>query len=212
MEREMRGRKRAPKGHRSESMSFNERADGYGAGPSESQNYRRPDSRDENGMPNPYGAVDQYSFRDVPVRKKFENDDHSRYAAADYRPGVSGKRNTGETWTNSAELQQQRNFMGKGPKGYKRSDDRIYEEVCMALMDSHEVDATDIGVKVEDGIVHLEGVVSDRQEKREAEMAIEDLPGVKDVRNSLRIRSQIGRISEGAESALRNDLGIQNSH
>lgn len=223
--------------HDSGSPNFNDRADGYGFGPSESVDqeqpyeqhrsmYRHNDSRDENGMPNQYGPVDQYSFRKAPIGgrhsqfeeegekylrpERYSNDDHSRYAGPNYRemgrddrsdtnrfnyresgtrqhPGMSGKRRGGESWTNPREMNEQRKFIGKGPKGYQRSDDRIYDEVCSTLMDSHEVDATDIGVKVESGIVHLEGTVSDRREKRLSETLIEDLPGVLDVRNELKL-------------------------
>ncbi len=124
-------------------------------------------------------------------RPRFENDDFSSYAGPDYQekdhPGVSGKSRDGDTWINRSEYDQQRNFMGKGPKGYRRTDDRIYEEVCEALMDDPSVDASDIGVKVQDGIVTLEGLANDRTEKRIAEMITVEVPGVLDVRNDIRI-------------------------
>jgi osmotically-inducible protein OsmY len=120
---------------------------------------------------------------------RFENDDFSSYAGPEYRekdhPGVSGKSRNGDTWINREEYDQQRNFMGKGPKGYRRSDDRIYEEVCEALQDDPTVDATDIGVRVQDGIVTLEGKARDRMEKRVAEMLTVEVPGVLDVRNEI---------------------------
>lgn len=120
---------------------------------------------------------------------RFENDDYSPYAGRDYRekehPGVSGRSRDGETWINREEYDQQRNFMGKGPRGYKRSDDRIYEEVCEALQDDPTLDASEIGVKVEEGIVTLEGKAHGRMEKRMAEMITIDVPGVLDVRNEI---------------------------
>lgn len=122
---------------------------------------------------------------------RFENDDFSPYAGSDYRekghPGVSGKSRDGESWINRNEYDEQRNFMGKGPKGYRRSDDRIYEEVCEALQDDPTVDASDIGVRVKDGIVTLEGHAHDRTEKRIAEMVAIDVPGVLDVINEITI-------------------------
>ena len=122
---------------------------------------------------------------------RFENDDFSPYAGPEFHekghPGVSGKSRDGETWINRDEYDEQRNFMGKGPKGYTRSDDRIYEEVCEALQDDPGVDATDIGVKVREGIVTLEGRARDRMEKRVAEMITVEVPGVLDVRNEIKI-------------------------
>lgn len=78
-------------------------------------------------------------------------------------------------------------FSGKGPKGYKRSDDRIREEVCEALYRSPGVDARDIEVTVNQGCVSLKGTVDSRDAKREAESCIENLSGVEDVLNELRV-------------------------
>lgn len=76
---------------------------------------------------------------------------------------------------------------GKGPKGWKRSDDRIHEEVCEALYHSSAVDASHIEVNVVNGKVALSGSVSTRQEKKEAERLVENLMGVWDVHNKLQI-------------------------
>jgi len=75
---------------------------------------------------------------------------------------------------------------GKGPKGFRRSDDRLREDVCEALADDHEVDATDIEVSVKDGEVTLSGMVKSRQMKREATDVVENVRGVTDVHNLLR--------------------------
>jgi hypothetical protein len=74
---------------------------------------------------------------------------------------------------------------GKGPKGYKRSDDRIQEEVCEMLERHPLVDASSIEVTVKDGLVTLSGSVEDRNQKRLAEIAVENCRGVKDVQNRL---------------------------
>jgi hypothetical protein len=79
---------------------------------------------------------------------------------------------------------------GKGPKGYKRSDDRIREEVCEALSDHGDLDASDIEVKVANGEVTLSGTVSDKRMKRLAEQAIDHVSGVDDVRNELRVKRE----------------------
>ena len=48
-----------------------------------------------------------------------------------------------------------------------------------------EIPTRDIAVKVDQGVVTLEGVVRDREEKKAAEECIEYLPGVVDVLNQL---------------------------
>ncbi len=77
---------------------------------------------------------------------------------------------------------------GRGPKNYQRSDDRIREDVNEQLTYHHDLDATDIEVKAENGEVTLTGTVSDRRQKRMAEDAAEGVRGVKDVHNQLRVR------------------------
>lgn len=79
---------------------------------------------------------------------------------------------------------------GKGPKGHQRSDERIREAVNDALEDDHHVDASNIEVQVQNGEVTLTGTVSDRRQKRAAEDCVEDLRGVRDVHNQLRVQRQ----------------------
>ena len=76
---------------------------------------------------------------------------------------------------------------GKGPRQYQRSDDRIKEDVCDRLSDDSFIDASDIDVKVEGSEVILSGTVDSRNAKRRAEDLIENLSGVKNVQNNLRV-------------------------
>ncbi|MEK7356304.1 MAG: BON domain-containing protein [Bdellovibrionota bacterium] len=76
-------------------------------------------------------------------------------------------------------------YAGRGPKGYRRSDERIRDEVSEVLERDHYVDATDVEVEVKEGVVFLRGHIEDRRQKRMAEDAIETITGVKDVRNEL---------------------------
>lgn len=76
---------------------------------------------------------------------------------------------------------------GKGPSGYQRSDERIREAVCEALTEDDRVDATGIEVTVKNGEVMLAGTVEDRRMKRQAEDCVENVSGVKDVQNHLRV-------------------------
>jgi osmotically-inducible protein OsmY len=85
--------------------------------------------------------------------------------------------------------ERDRDHFGKGPKAWIRSDERIREEVSMALFIDHIVDASDIDVVVKDGVVFLAGTVLDRAMKTAAERSVERLAGVKDVMNQLIIAS-----------------------
>ena len=76
---------------------------------------------------------------------------------------------------------------GRGPRGYQRSDERIREDVCDALCAHSYVDASDIEVTVANGEVTLIGVVRERPEKRMAEDAAEQVSGVREVHNQLRV-------------------------
>jgi len=78
-------------------------------------------------------------------------------------------------------------FAGIGPKGYKKSDERLHEEACEALYRNPWVDASEVDVKVKDGVITVSGTVRTREEKREAESCMENISGVVDIRNELRL-------------------------
>jgi hypothetical protein len=107
-----------------------------------------------------------------------------------------------------------RGFRGRGPLGYERSRERIYEDVCEWLTDDDEIDASEIEVEVDNGIVTLRGTVPDRRQKRRAEDVAERASGVRDVRNQLEIESamlddlsgRLGRSGRGDEGGD-EDLG-----
>ena len=79
---------------------------------------------------------------------------------------------------------------GRGPKNYTRSDDRIKEDINDRLTDHSYLDASDIDVEVNSGEATLTGFVNSRRDKRMAEDIVEDVSGVKNVENRLRVRQQ----------------------
>lgn len=99
-----------------------------------------------------------------------------------------------------------RGFFGKGPKGWKRSDEKIKEEVCESLFDSRTVDASEIEVDVKDGHVTLSGSVDSREAKREAESLIDSVRGVEDVTNNIKI-SKNQNVSELSSRRTGTDSG-----
>ncbi|MCL2777783.1 MAG: BON domain-containing protein [Polyangiaceae bacterium] len=84
-------------------------------------------------------------------------------------------------------------FVGRGPKNYVRSDDRIREDVCERLSYHPYVDASDVEVVVRNGEVTLSGIVESWQSKRLAEDVTSDVFGVRDVQNTLRIHQPESR-------------------
>jgi hypothetical protein len=80
----------------------------------------------------------------------------------------------------------ERGARGLGPQGYKRSDDRISDEVHERLTDDAWLDASHISVAVLAGEVTLSGTVESREAKHRAERIVEDISGVVHVQNNLR--------------------------
>jgi len=95
-------------------------------------------------------------------------------------------------------------FRGKGPKSFKRSDERITEDVCRCLEDHDELDASNIDVTVMNGEVTLKGTIEGRRDKRLAEEIVENIWGVKDVKNEIRVQSGSMRGQQ--------DIGEKGSH
>ncbi|PDT39577.1 MULTISPECIES: BON domain-containing protein [Sinorhizobium] len=79
-------------------------------------------------------------------------------------------------------------FRGKGPRGYKRPDARIAEDVNDRLTEDPWLDASDIEVSVSSGEVTLGGFVSSRKDKWQAEDCAEAVSGVSYVQNNIRVR------------------------
>ncbi|MEO7800963.1 MAG: BON domain-containing protein [Ginsengibacter sp.] len=88
---------------------------------------------------------------------------------------------------------------GKGPKGYTRSDDKIRDDINDKLYHDSYVDAGDIDVTVSGGDVTLTGTVEDRETKRRAEDLAEQVTGVNNVSNNLKVNK-----SNSAWSPLQN--------
>jgi len=102
-----------------------------------------------------------------------------------------------------------RGHRGMGPKGYKRSDERINDEVHQRLTDDPWLDASNIQVEVKGGEVTLSGHVDNREAKHRAERLIEELSGVSHVQNNLRVDPNLSFTGAGrgfGSSALEAEM------
>ncbi len=80
-------------------------------------------------------------------------------------------------------------YVGVGPRGYQRPDQRIYEDICERLSRHGQIDASNIQVEVQQGEVTLKGSVENRRAKRMAEELADTVSGIRDIHNELRIRN-----------------------
>lgn len=92
-------------------------------------------------------------------------------------------------------------FRGRGPKGYRRSDDRIREEACDCLTDDSRIDASEIECTVKNGEVVISGTVRTREERRRIEDVLERLSGVQHVQNNVRVKQDEGSTAGRTGSA-----------
>jgi hypothetical protein len=192
--------------------------DAYGQGSSESwrhtdePGYRnerpsggnRPSFNDR--WQNSYGSSGASNFRG-----------YGGYGGGDYGErgtyGGYGRAQFGSSTEHSSDpAQVQEHFKGRGPKGYRRSDERIREDVCECLTDDDRVDASRIDVSVKDGEVTLSGSVGSRAEKRRAEDLMDHISGVKDVQNQLRVAGESEGSLGSATSSDDRDPSRQDIH
>jgi hypothetical protein len=139
-----------------------------------------------------YGLGERWTTRERPGGSSWSDD--WRRAGGDYGGSYGGGSGTsgryGQSWSEGP-------YAGRGPQGYQRSNERIHEDVCDLLTRHGQIDASGVNVRVDHGEVTLEGTVHSRHEKRLAEDLAEDLPGVREVHNRLRVESQEGEQRRG---------------
>jgi osmotically-inducible protein OsmY len=119
----------------------------------------------------------------LPENERAMSGDYASYGRSTYGAQSGYGRGYG-----AAEGRQ--DYRGRGPKGYARSDERLKEMICERLTDDPRIDASDVTVEVNQGIVRLTGAVDERRTKYQIEDLIERCGGVQDVDNQLRIQSR----------------------
>jgi len=77
---------------------------------------------------------------------------------------------------------------GKGPRGWNLSDERLIEDVSERLMEDRLLDARNVEVAANSGVVTLTGEVPGASDVIHAEMLARNAPGVTAVENRLSVR------------------------
>jgi hypothetical protein len=151
----------------------------FGRGQSENMNPGRMESYGEN-------SYRGFSNR-ATVGRDYESNAGYRenYNKLDTRPGPGYE-------YEFAQLRKQETgpYKGKGPRSYKRKDDRILEDINDRMCDNPYLDASEIEVGINNGEVILEGTVEDRDAKRMAADIAENVSGVDNVVNRLHVEKK----------------------
>ena len=178
-----RGPREHDRGDHSQSNSGYDTARSYGEGSEHDDarsDYARASWTQEHDYDGPRYGANRRS--DTPGRGNMG----SQYGHSDTYGGAGFRQQGKRYWFDEGDQRGQ--FRGTQPRGYARSDDRLLELACERLTDA-DLDASDIEVKVSQGTVTLEGSVRARWMKHAAEDIIDDLGGVQDIQNHLRVRS-----------------------
>lgn len=104
--------------------------------------------------------------------------------------GYKGQGGYGDFTTDAARPAARpagRGHRGRGPQGYVRPDASIADDIVQRLTDDDGIDASEILLQVDGGVVTLTGNVPRRAMKHRAEDIAADASGVRDVRNEIRV-------------------------
>jgi hypothetical protein len=127
---------------------------------------------------------------------------YMEYGRQSYGGPYGAERHGAREWSSTERWRVPGPHTGRGPRGYQRSDERILEELNDRLTAHGLIDASDIDTRVKDCEITLEGWVDSREAKRAAGDVAEEIPGVRDVHNHLRLRSHVKGQGVGRTSVL----------
>lgn len=143
-------------------------------------------SRDERGVgafgENPYGYYGQYRYGRDSDRAPAGVEELDLSSGVDINAGI--ELCAGDDVTGARMKLRSR----RPPKGYRRSDERLRDDVYQRLLEAHEVDVSDVSFDVRDGIVTLEGSVPQRRMRYVLEDLVAQCPGVRDVENRITVQ------------------------
>lgn len=128
----------------------------------------------------------------------------SGYGARDRGYGSRG----GGGWAQQGQSRAGSNDLGeqlgqrryaKGPKGYKRSDERIKEDLSEKLHSRFDIDSSEVEIEVKNAEVTLTGTVPNRDMRFRLEQCADGILGVDDVTNNVKVKKETS--SSGTSSA-----------
>lgn len=161
----------------------------YGYGGEYNRNRRYDEDYNEDYGTSSYGYGNQYN----------RNNNYENYSGQGNRDWWDKTKDEVSSWFGDEDAERRRRMdkkygqhRGRGPKGYTRSDERIRDDINDRLSDDSFLDATEIEVHVAEGEVTLTGTVDNRLDKRRAEDLAEQISGVKNVQNQLRVKLPSG--------------------
>ncbi|MGH8085595.1 MAG: BON domain-containing protein [Lysobacter sp.] len=149
--------------------------------------YRNPEAGSSQGS-HEYGSYGGREAGEGYGRSSgYGSPEQDRYAGSDSYRGTSFV-SPADTQLGHSGLGRQ-NYSGMGPKNYKRSDERINEDLCERLTRDHDIDASELEVRIADGAATLEGSVPQRWMKHRAEDLADGCAGVRNVENRIKVQS-----------------------
>jgi hypothetical protein len=110
-----------------------------------------------------------------------------------------------------ARAEPRADYRGLGPRSYRRSDARIYEDVNERLAADPHLDAEDVTIEVSDGVVTLSGTVRERWMKHRAEDLVDSCRHVQDIHNNIRVAGNDGDRSSRSTDRAASPLDIDES-
>jgi osmotically-inducible protein OsmY len=163
---------------------------------------RRDGDRDRYGRDGAYGDYNPYRSFGPRDRARPQEEERTWFDRA--RDEVS-------SWMGDRDAMHRRQadgeHRGRGPKGYRRSDERIRDDVNDRLTDDAWLDAQGVEVMVQDAEVTLTGTVRSREDKKRAEAIAETVSGVDHVQNNLRVDRGTGMASTATTVPPTDPLG-----
>ncbi len=106
--------------------------------------------------------------------------------ARDEERSLEGGHTSGPDRAVLEEARRQAQRRSCGPRSYRRSDERIREDICERLFGDTGADASDVTVEVSNAVVTLAGTVPEREDRRRIELVATSVRGVERVDNQLR--------------------------
>jgi osmotically-inducible protein OsmY len=172
-----------------------------GMGSSGSQGSQRSGGNWDNQYEGGWGSQGEGNWRNQRENWRAQNENDWRNQVERNRGGYQGFGSSGmgtgkwePDYTGGSMYGRQTSggggFRGKGPKDYKRSDERIKEDISDRLTDDDDIDASEINVSVKDCEVTLSGAVDNKDAKRRAEDIAESVSGVREVQNQIHVSKQ----------------------